>query len=209
MPDIAPASAAAPLAASCPRLHPLAASAAAGAVPALRHGRADGPPGLVLGVECPPVALVQPFRGRRAEASGRLRSLGGPAAPDTPSGAQGEAFSLVWAGPEGWLALGGDPAAIADALDGIAAVADQSDARFVVTLGGPAARETLAKGVDLDLHPRAFTPGAATLTRVRQIGVALWLRDPTFVLIAPRPTAQDLHRWLLRAGAATGVERRP
>ena len=36
---------------------------------------------------------------------------------------------------------------------------DQSDSRLVLRLSGPRVRDVLAKGVPVDLHPKAFKPG--------------------------------------------------
>ena len=40
-----------------------------------------------------------------------------------------------------------------EALSGLASVTSQSDGRTIIRIGGPKAREALAKGVPLDLDP--------------------------------------------------------
>ena len=89
-----------------------------------------------------------------------------------------------------------------------AAIVDQSDGRFVLRLSGPDVRRTLAKGVTIDLHPRAFSVGETALTQLSHLGVQLTLRDaaPTFDLVAPRPGAGDIWDWLCASAAQFGLE---
>src|SRR5262249_4907718 len=72
----------------------------------------------------------------------------------------------LWLGPDDWLLVArpGREEEIAgklrDALTGyFAAVTDLSEARTVITISGPRARELLAKATSLDLHPRIFRAG--------------------------------------------------
>lgn len=59
------------------------------------------------------------------------------------------------------------------------AIVDLSCALKGLRIEGPAARELLAKGCGLDLHPRYFPPGLATRTRFAQVGVTLACVDPS------------------------------
>jgi len=89
------------------------------------------------------------------------------------------------------------------ALAGLASVSDQSDGRVVVRVGGPRARDTLAKGLPIDLHPRAFKPGDAAVSVVAHIAVHLWQIDPapTYELAVPRSFAASFCDWLAAAAA--------
>jgi sarcosine oxidase subunit gamma len=89
-------------------------------------------------------------------------------------------------------------AALKSAVGDTASVVDQSDAYGVLRLTGPKLRETLAKLVPLDLHPRVFKVGDVAATVAAHIGVSLWrLEDdadsqPTFELAVARSMAASL-----------------
>jgi heterotetrameric sarcosine oxidase gamma subunit len=89
----------------------------------------------------------------------------------------------------------------------LASVSDQSDGRVVVRVSGPHARDMLAKGVMVDLHPRAFRPGDVAVTSVAYIGAHLWQLDDTqtYELAVYRSFGVSFWRWLLEAGAEFGV----
>ena len=85
--------------------------------------------------------------------------------------------------------------------------ADQSDGRIILRVTGPRVRDALAKGVPIDLHPRAFRPGDAAITTVATIGVHLWQVDdaPTYELIVPRSFAVAFREWFDEAAAEFGI----
>ena len=64
-----------------------------------------------------------------------------------------------------------------EALGDLAAISDQSDSLAGLRLRGPAARETLARMLPLDMHPRAFRTGDVAVTMAEHIGVTLWRLD--------------------------------
>lgn len=65
-----------------------------------------------------------------------------------------------------------------------------SDARAVIGIEGPGAREVLAKVAPVDLHPLAFGPGDFRRTRVGQVAGAFWCEDEgRFGLICFRSVA--------------------
>jgi heterotetrameric sarcosine oxidase gamma subunit len=144
----------------------------------------------------------------------RFAALYGLEAPTRPIVARGRALDLAWAGPERWLAVSaerGVAGRLAEELKGLAAVSDQSDARAVLRLSGPKAREILAKGCPIDLHPRAFRPGDTALTVIAHVGVQIWQVDdaPTFDLLVARSVAASFWRWLSRSAEEFGLRRRP
>ena len=55
------------------------------------------------------------------------------------------------------------------------ALTDVSDGLVTFTLAGPSARDVLAKGCPLDLHPRAFTPGSCARSLLAKADVLLHL----------------------------------
>lgn len=118
---------------------------------------------------------------------------------------------LVWSGPGQWLAVAEDRdafAALPAALAGIASVTDQSDGRAVVRVSGRDARVALAKGVSLDLHPRAFHAGHAAVTSIAHIGAQLWQvsEAPVYDIAVARSFAGSFWSWLADSSAEFGCE---
>ncbi len=134
-----------------------------------------------------------------------------PVSPNTVQTA-GE-LKVLWLGPDEWLALtplGVEAAVIArlgEALAGIhAAVTDVSGAHARLRLAGSHAREVLAKGCSLDLHPRRFRPGQCAQTLIGRSGVILHQLDdrPSYDLLPRRSFAEYLWMWLSDAMAEYG-----
>ena len=122
-------------------------------------------------------------------------ALGGalPREPNTTS--RCGAATVFWLGPDEWLVAawpGG--AALPQSLDAVArdwhvAVTDVSDARAVVRLSGPDARDVLEKGCTLDLHGSVFQPDDCAQTGLAQATVLLHRGADT----APDETAWDIY----------------
>jgi methylglutamate dehydrogenase subunit D len=96
---------------------------------------------------------------------------------------------------------------LCDELAGLASVCDQSDSYTLIRVSGTRAREALAKGLMIDLHPRTFRSGDAALTAVAHIAVYFWQLDPapTYEFAASRSAAADFWRGLVEAGNEYGV----
>jgi sarcosine oxidase, subunit gamma len=133
----------------------------------------------------------------------------GFAPPDEPNQARGDnGVTALWLGPDEWL-LATPPGAqeelarrLADTLAGRhAALVDISDARTVVRVEGPRARDLLAKACPLDLHPRVFGLDAVAQSLVGKAGVILHrVGEDVFDLYVLRSFA--LHLWqMLEEGA--------
>ncbi|MEH3118479.1 MAG: sarcosine oxidase subunit gamma [Methylorubrum populi] len=177
-----------------------------------RHGAPDGAAGIRLTLlEGRGLATVIAADGREADLTAIVAERLGLSLP----GAGGAVFAgetgLVWSAPGQWLAVAESPRALRDlpeALRGVAAVTDQGDGRALVRVSGPKARAMLAKGVAVDLHPRAFGPGRAAVTSIAHIGVQLWQRDagPTYDIAVARSFAGSFWRWLEHAAAEFGTE---
>jgi sarcosine oxidase subunit gamma len=132
------------------------------------------------------------------------RVLGEPP-PGTPNGFAGSELRTYWLGPDEWLVA--TPAdrvneicrQLEDALAGNnGAVNDVSGGLLALHLRGPAARDVLAAGCTLDLHPRAFRPGACAQTGLARASILLALLDesPHFEIVVRRSFADYLARWL-------------
>lgn len=179
-----------------------------------RFGRAATEPGLlVTELTDFELASVQARAGQAANAAAAIRQSFGVCLPDAPRIVAGNDMSFVWSGPDHWLALSrpaatGIEARLAASLQGLAAVCDQSDSRIMLEVRGAKLREVLAKGVSLDLHPRAFSMGAAALTSVSHVSLQFWQTEdaPAFRLLVARSYFQSFWRWLAASAAEYGVE---
>ena len=72
-----------------------------------------------------------------------------------------------------------------------------------LALSGPRARQVLMKGCRLDLHPRAFAPGACVQTALARAQMILHQTDddPSFEITVRNSFAHYLATWLLDAMA--------
>ena len=178
------------------------------------HYGADGTAGVTLTLRNDlALAMVIARRAQHDRLALRVRDTFGIELPTTTRRSEAGPTAFVWSGPGQWLACaeGIEPRTfetrLQSELAGLASVSDQSDGRVVVRVSGPRARDMLAKGVMVDLHPRAFGPGDAAVTSIAYIGAHLWQVDatPTYELAAYRSFAASFWRWLLDAGAEFGV----
>lgn len=168
-------------------------------------------PGRVLGVTA--------YAGARDAVRAGFRAAAGVDAPDVPRRVAEGTRSVVWSGPSQWLVIddagSGDLAGgITAALEGIAAVTDQTAARVFLRLGGADVRRALAKVVGVDLHPQVFGVGHVAMTDLAHMAVHLWRLpdmsgEAVFEIAGARSTAGSLWHALLAATAEYGVEASP
>ena len=177
-------------------------------------GRGGGPSGLAI-TPLKGATLISLIarKGQAGALSAVVRDAFGLDLPTSPRRVEKDGTAFLWAGPQQWLAMRhpGDPS-LADTLRslsaGLASTVDVSDARALLRVSGPSAREVLTKGVPVDLHPRAFKPGDTTVTLVAHTGVQLWQTDeaPTFELACARSYADSFWRWLAASAAEVGFQ---
>jgi sarcosine oxidase, subunit gamma len=93
--------------------------------------------------------------------------------------------------------------------EGFAGVVELGSGQTVIEIAGPRAREVIAKGCPLDLHPRMFGPGSCAQSRLARALVTIAQVDgtPTFELIVRRSFADYVWRFLTDA-CRHPVERR-
>ena len=143
----------------------------------------------------------------RAQVNLRARLEGLPAPGETATDGERTTLGL---GPDEWLVLGpyGTQedierdlrAAIATGGDW-GAVTDVSAQRTTFVLSTPRARDVLASGCSLDLHPRAFGPGRCAQTDLARANVVLHQLDarPTYELLVAGSFAAYVAAWLADA----------
>ncbi len=185
--------------------HPQRSSALAGVCHKGSYGARPSQPGITL-EERRGLTMIDlrgsPRRTGFLAAAATALGAGLPLAPDTSAGdSRGAILAL---GPDEWLLVG---ARFHDALP-IAGgfLTDVSHGRAAVRISGPRARELLAKGCSLDLHPRVFQTGQCAQTSIARVSVVLHLlhAQGVFDLYCARSYAVSLWHWLTEGAAEFG-----
>ena len=186
-------------------------SALEGHVESGRYGASDPEePGVVL-EETLPGALVQ-LNGLSDPGSlaGVLSRLGISGTPRPRLGLAGEHGDLLWTGADQWWVVPGERAmSAADARElcgaDDATALDLGHARTVVRVGGPMARELLAKGCPLDVD--GLEAGYCAPTRLGPYSVVLHCRaERCFDLYVFRSFGLAMWEWLADEAAEFGYE---
>lgn len=177
------------------------------------HFGISGNPGITVTVrDAPGIATLMTGGNNPAALAAAVRTQLGLALPDKPAAISHGQYHIVWNGPGQWLLLSETRDSFREMLTtlaGVAAISDQSDSRIIFTLSGKHVRDVLAKGVMIDLHPKAFTEGAAALTSIAHMGITLW-RGPDgtdgsiFNIAVPRSMAGSFWSWFTASAAEFG-----
>lgn len=180
-----------------------------------RFGKAEGDAGVTIAERIDlGLASVAVRKGQDDGLKASVREVYGLDLPEGSMIAHGKAVSFIGTGPGQWLAvsqsLGNESLAedLAEKLKGLASISDQSSGRAVVRLGGPRARDVLAKGLAIDLDPRVFGPGAAATSTISHMGVLVWREGEaeTYDIALFRSVGESFWRWLTASAAAAGYE---
>ncbi len=139
----------------------------------------------------------------------------GVAPPTAANTAAGDgARTVLWLGPDEWLIVTPPGAedetarALRAALAGHhVAVTDVSEGRTVIALAGPHARDVLAKGCPIDVHPRVFGAGHCAQSTYGKANVLLHQTSdaPAYDIYVERSFADYLWSWLEDAAAEYGA----
>jgi sarcosine oxidase subunit gamma len=135
-----------------------------------------------------------------------------PVEPGTLARAAG--VTVLWLGPDEWLVVG-DPdtgleqrirAAVGEPAGEPLSIVDVSAARTTVLVAGDRARDLLAHGCALDLHPSRFPAGRCAQTMLAQAAITLVCVDPepAYWLLVRTSFARYLADWLVDAAAEFG-----
>jgi sarcosine oxidase, subunit gamma len=117
------------------------------------------------------------------------------------------ALRVLWLGPDEWLVVAdGETPDLVPRLERAvagrrAALSDLSSSRVIIELAGEAARDLLAAGCGLDLHPRAFMPAQCAQTLLARVPVILDQIDeaPHYRVLVRRSHARWLVDWMIDA----------
>jgi sarcosine oxidase subunit gamma len=151
------------------------------------------------------------IRGDGGEAfKAAVRSVTGADLPVTPNTTtQAGDFRILWLGPSEWwivTAGGREEKLVADLRQAFAgqhaAVVDVSESRTVIAISGPGARDVLARGCSLDLHPRVFGPGQCAQTGLAKANVLLDQTDgtPSYDIYVLKSFSDYLWQWFWLVG---------
>jgi heterotetrameric sarcosine oxidase gamma subunit len=158
------------------------------------------------------VATVVARASQRAAVSEYIQDRWKLAPPPGPSRVTQAGRTFIGVAPHTWLYLGepGHRASwsdLAEALVGLAVVADQSGAYGILTVSGPDARTFLQSALFIDLHPTALGADAALMSVIAHTDVTLWQSDPqdAFTMAIPRSYALCFAQWLQTAAVAAGL----
>ena len=176
-------------------------------------------PGVIV-TECPFLGYTN-LRGDVTDSSfvdAARRVLG----VDLPSSAntitETEGLVACWLGPDEWMMIvrsGGQTEIIKALWEAMGpfhtAVTDATGGYTMINLSGDHARDLLAKGCTLDLHPRAFAPGQCAQTNLARTAVLLIPRtnDPdlqSFDVVVRRSFANYLAHWIEHSAHEYGFE---
>jgi sarcosine oxidase, subunit gamma len=122
---------------------------------------------------------------------------------------------IAWLGPDEWLLVSpNDLRPVEESLRAASqapmSVVDVSSTRTTVQVSGSGARQLLAHGCALDLHPRVFGPGRCGQTRLALANVLIaapvdlqtdFDLAPTYRVLGRASFARYLSDWLLDAAA--------
>jgi sarcosine oxidase, subunit gamma len=114
---------------------------------------------------------------------------------------------VLWLGPDEWLVVAdNDTPDLLPRLERAvagrgAAIHDLSSSRVIIEIEGVAARDLLAAGCGLDLHPRVFGPGQCAQTLLARVPVILDQLDdaPHYRVLVRRSYARWLVDWMIDA----------
>lgn len=184
-----------------------------------RHGTGKGASGVALS-HISDIALVQVMarRGRNADVAKAAKKLFGAEPPAALKISSGKTVTLVWSGPDQFLAFSQLPKTspsideMEQAFSGSASLSNQSDGRCLIRISGPNARDALAKMTSLDLHDSVFPVGSAATTSIDHTAVNFWREaddasaNPAYVALVFTSFADTLWHLFVESSLEYGVE---
>lgn len=180
-----------------------------------RYGRTAGTAGVTIGERIDlGLASVAARQGQADGLKASVREAYGVSLPEGPTVSRGKDIAFIGTGPGEWFAvsetLKNESLAedLAEKLKGLASVSDQSSGRAVIRLGGPRARDVLAKGLAIDLDPRVFGTDAAATSTISHMGVLVWRAGEAdaYDVALFRSVGESFWRWLTASAAEFGYE---
>lgn len=133
------------------------------------------------------VYAVAPFAGQTKATSAAIKDQIGLGLSAVGRSTSGSAARVIWFGHQTWLVTS------KVALDGLAAVTDQSDAFAILRIAGAGVEDVLARLVPVDLRAHVFKPGHTAKTMLNHMSVTITRIDAqAFEIMAMRSMAGTL-----------------
>lgn len=179
------------------------------------HGAAFETPGIVLSeVSNFALASITAFKNQEVALSNLIKVHFKTDLPKATKTTTVDGVTFISIAPSQWLAFAESRKAkefvstLESVLGAFAAVVDQSDARAVIEISGSKAREALAKGISIDLHPQAFGVGDSASTLAVQLWITLWQTElaPTYRIAVFRAFGSSVLEWLVNSSAEFGCQ---
>lgn len=180
-----------------------------------RHGNSgSGTPGVRLELRHPlSILTIIARKGKTRALNEAMKKHFGTTCPEPGESADGRGVVLHWAGPDQWFAIADNRSEgelyteMRWLLEGLASVSDQSHGRVVISVSGSRARELIAKGTPVDLHPSEFGVGRTALTQMAHVGVHIaQTGEDTFELSVFRGFVESFWEWLTEMSLEFGYE---
>ncbi len=161
-----------------------------------------------------PVPHIIELRGTCSDAfaSAVHQTLGVNLPAASPGTAKSDGLTVFWMGPDRWWLVGDGSAlpSVNELRQNLAAfnaaAVEVGDAFAAIEVAGPKARDVLAKGCTLDLHPKVFKIGSVVQTNLAKAQIVLYQSDElAYQVFARRSFAEYLWTWLEDAGMEYGV----
>lgn len=180
-----------------------------------RGGRQDGRPGVMIEmIDEFAAGQVIARKGKAAETLAVLSEYFAHEVSDAPRRVAHGQSCVFGTGPGRWRVImraegaAQRLAALFSRLADVATAIEDGDGFFLLELSGPKMRQTLAKGVPVDLHPSVFPVASAVETQAALIPLHLALIDeaPVFECLSAASTAGSLWSWLSACAAEFGYE---
>ncbi|MBL8704035.1 MAG: hypothetical protein JNM30_04290 [Rhodospirillales bacterium] len=177
-------------------------------------GRDTANPGVVLS-ERRGLYLVQVTAFAGPVVRNAIAAMAGVTLDERPNRASGGGDTqALWLGPERWLVIGPasrSPSLGAALAQGLgpdqAAIVELDNARTVIHLSGRNARDVLAKGCLIDLHPKGFAPGQTAQTALFHVNSLIHcVAVNTFDLYVTRSHGQSFFEALADAAGEFGCQ---
>ena len=152
------------------------------------------------------LATVIARKGQRAALQARAAEAFRLDLPDGPRRADGPVLAALGTAPGAWLFIAETAElnwaeGLAASLEGLASVADQSDAYVGVRIQGPETQAILGRALAIDLHDAAFPVGSGAVTQAAHLGLMLWRREAeVFEVLSFRSYAESFLHWLAELG---------
>jgi heterotetrameric sarcosine oxidase gamma subunit len=110
---------------------------------------------------------------------------------------ESQGLTIMKTGPRAFWLIGAGASGLCPQLAGFCAVTPLSHSRTRIFLEGAPARDVLAKGIPLDFHASAFTPGMFAQTGLHHMPVLVHcVSGNRFELYALRTFAVSVWEWL-------------